>query len=192
MDTIINYLINYNGENSILLQLLTILFLLYIFVRFLAISLPKVYQGVEKYRKKRNELSHRNKLIRHFPNEISELNSKLDKLSASVENFIQFSNRRDDELSSKIDILFRKQEEIQHQQNEDKADSIRESILNFAERLRNNPDGDYSIEKFNQIFALGSKYKKIIEENEITNDVFVHDYEYIETQYNKRFNKDKE
>ena len=185
MQQFIHSIMNHYGEHSTLLALFSSFLIFYLFLRLLVFISPKLYHFLEKYRLQRNGFENKEKSI-------SEINNKLDKLSASVESFIQFSNRRDDELSSKIDILFRKQEEIQHQQNEDKADSIRESILNFAERLRNNPDGDYSIEKFNQIFALGSKYKKIIEENEITNDVFVHDYEYIETQYNKRFNKDKE
>lgn len=122
-------------------------------------------------------------------NSISQISNKLDRLSASVESLIDSSTSKSRELSEKIDVLFQNQEEIRRQQYEDKADNIRENILNFAERLRNHPDGEYSIEKFEQIFALGSKYKKIITENELTNDVFVHDYEYIETQFRKRFNE---
>ena len=183
MQQFIHSLINHYGENSTLLALFSSFLIFYLLLRLLVYICPKVYHFLEKYRLRRNGFEKKEK-------DISVINHKLDKLSTAVESFIQFSNKRDDELSAKIDILFRKQKEIQHQQNEDKADSIRESILNFAERLRNNPDGNYSIEKFKQIFALGSKYKKIIEENEITNDVFVHDYEYIEMQYNKRFNKE--
>lgn len=122
-------------------------------------------------------------------NSISQISNKLDRLSASVESLIDSSTSKNRELSEKIDVLFQNQEEIRRQQYEDKADNIRENILNFAERLRNHPDGEYSIEKFEQIFALGSKYKKIITENELTNDVFVHDYEYIEAQFRKRFNE---
>ncbi len=189
MDSLIDFLNDNSGSHSVLPQILIILFLLYALIRFCIHIFPKGYRLIETYRKKRNALSARHRTITQFPVKIIELTDKLDKLSTSVESFIDCSNQKDDELAQKIDVLFEKQEEIRRRQDEDKADIIRENILNFAERLRNTPDGEFSIEKFNQIFTLGSKYKKIIQENNLTNDVFIHDYEYIEMQYKKRFNK---
>lgn len=176
------HLLDFYDANDLFPALLLSLLALYSIIRFFLAISPKFYHLLEKYRTKRNELINRN-------HNISLISSKLDQLSASVESLIDSSTSKDRELSEKIDILFQKQEEMRRQQYEDKADSIRENILNFAERLRNHPNGEYSIEKFEQIFALGSKYKKIIAENELTNDVFVHDYEYIETQFRKRFNE---
>lgn len=189
MDELANLFIHIHDSDSIVSYLFITLLFFYALIRMCVFLAPKIYHLFESYRKKKNTLDEKDTQLHHFPKQLEEINAKIDKLSASLESFIDYSNGRDEELSGKIDILFSKQEEIRKQQNEDKADNIRESILNFAERLRNNPDGEYSIEKFNQIFASGSKYKKIIEENELTNDVFVHDYEFIESQYDKRFNK---
>lgn len=177
-----NHLLDLCDANDLFPAVFLSLLALYFIIRFLLAVSPKFYHLLEKYRTKRNEFINRN-------NNISQISNKLDRLSASVESLIDSSTSKNRELSEKIDVLFQNQEEIRRQQYEDKADNIRENILNFAERLRNHPDGEYSIEKFEQIFALGSKYKKIITENELTNDVFVHDYEYIEAQFRKRFNE---
>lgn len=181
MKQLIPDLIRTYGSGSFISILLVSFLIFYLLLQLVVYLAPRLYHLLEKYRLSKN---HTEQEKTH----ISQISAKLDRLSTEVESFIHFSNERDDELSEKIDTLFQKQEEIRCQQYENRADSIRESILNFAERLRNNPEGDYSIEKFNQIFELGSKYKKIIAENELTNDVFVHDYEYIEAQYKKRFN----
>lgn len=77
--------------------------------------------------------------------------------------------------------------EIRSQMDEDKKDTIRWEILNFATSCRNGIR--HTKDDFEHVITQNDKYHRLLEKTGDTNGVFEEEYEYIRRIYHERQEK---
>lgn len=91
------------------------------------------------------------------------------------------------DLTDKMDNISDRVEEIQDDVNANEKDRIRWEILEFANSCRNGHN--HSHDEFKHIADLHDKYVKLLKRTGDTNGVFDLEYQWIESLYKQRLEK---
>ena len=125
-----------------------------------------------------------------FKNLIAELkidiDTKLQDMStATADNCVQLKQRFD-KLEGRFDKLDEKQSETEERLDMLAAARIKNHVLSFARQCRKGEP--HSHEDFANLFNENKEYQKLVKKYNWENDVYTHDYEYIQRVYDEHNN----
>lgn len=109
------------------------------------------------------------------------------KLNPWSSLFKWIGSKINEDLNKKVDKLTEDVNDLSSQRKEDEKDRIRWEVLDFADSCRNGQK--HTKDKFHHVIALNDKYQKLLQETNDKNGVFEADYEYIQTLYKERQEK---
>lgn len=109
------------------------------------------------------------------------------KLNPWSSLFKWIGSKINEDLNKKVDKLTEDVNDLSSQRKEDEKDRIRWEVLDFANSCRNGQK--HTKDEFQHIIALNDKYNKLLEETNDKNGVFEAEYEYIQTLYKERQEK---
>ena len=109
-------------------------------------------------------------------------NSTLNNCALSQQQFEKFEARFD-ELDKRIDVLDKKNEETEERLDKLAAARIKNHVFNFAQQCRK---GElHSKEAFASLFKENIEYNLLVKKYNWVNDVYKHDFAYIEHVYDE-------
>ena len=118
-----------------------------------------------------------------FDEKLNQMATAQNSNCSTVKSCFTDLERRFDTLEDRLKALDEKQTDTEERLDLLAAARIKNHVLNFARRCRKGEP--HSVEDFRNMFAECSTYSDLVKKYGWTNDVFTHDYAYIQHVYDE-------
>lgn len=128
-----------------------------------------------------------NNLKTDIDTKLEEINSSSSMNCKTVKECIEVLEQRFSKLEGRFDKLDKKQDDTEERLDRLAAARIKNHVLNFARQCRKGEP--HSHEDFANLFAENKEYEALVSKYNWQNDVYVHDFAYVQRVYDDHNNK---